>query len=567
MEAIKKALAILTIFLASVLAASAATLYLSPAGGTYTTDRNFTASVRVTTNPSMNAAEGAINFPTDKLQIIGVSKTGSIFNLWVQEPSYSNSGSLGNVRFEGVVLNPGFAGDGKVLDITFRVKSEGTANVTFAGGSVLANDGQGTNILSGLNGATYTLQKSVSQTPQLVAPSSLPPGPVIKHFVKKPDGELELFNTSEEGVKWSNSSFANLAWVIPSEVNGVATLFDEKPDSNPGTKSSGVFDSKTFNFLEEGRHYFHVRFINNRGAGPILHYPLFIDLTPPKIFGVVFLNGSSGATYSTSNPKPKINFSTTDELSGIDRYEIKINNDQWVNAQTLLSGNNNYSLPKQKPGTHILVVRAFDKAGNFVEAETKIVVEPIASPTITSYPKYLVSPGQKLMIEGTGSAGADIEVKLSPRGEEPLILSAKADDNGEWRLVYEAIIPSRTYAITAKQILSNGAESLETEPVYMRVNSLLWRFFQWFKNIGGSLVLLLIFIALLLVAGYYYWHRFGMWRRRLRREAREAEEVLRRGTSRIRKELEKGEPREKISRDLESVKRDVEKEIKDIEKG
>src|SRR3989344_4349028 len=56
-------------------AASAATLYFSPSSGTYSTGRNLTVNVRVESSASMNAASGVIIFPTDKLEVLGVSRS------------------------------------------------------------------------------------------------------------------------------------------------------------------------------------------------------------------------------------------------------------------------------------------------------------------------------------------------------------------------------------------------------------------------------------------------------------------------------------------------------------
>ena len=105
----------------------------------------------------MNAASGVISFPTDKLGVVSVSKTNSVMNLWVQEPTFSNT--RGTVNFEGIALNPGYTGSqGTIITITFRTKSAGQANIKFSSGSVLANDGVGTNILIGFSNANITIQ-------------------------------------------------------------------------------------------------------------------------------------------------------------------------------------------------------------------------------------------------------------------------------------------------------------------------------------------------------------------------------------------------------------------------
>ena len=108
----------------------------------------------------MNAASGAISFPPDKLEVISLSKTGSIFTLWVQEPLFSNSS--GAVNFEGIALNPGFTGiGGKLITVNFKAKAAGAAVLNFSSGSVLANDGKGTNILANLGSAQFSLGRCV----------------------------------------------------------------------------------------------------------------------------------------------------------------------------------------------------------------------------------------------------------------------------------------------------------------------------------------------------------------------------------------------------------------------
>ena len=87
----------------------AATLYFSPSSGEYVVSRTLSVSVYVSSaGQAINSASGIISFPQDKLEVTSLSRTGSIFTLWVQEPSFSNS--AGTVNFEGVVLNPGFTG-------------------------------------------------------------------------------------------------------------------------------------------------------------------------------------------------------------------------------------------------------------------------------------------------------------------------------------------------------------------------------------------------------------------------------------------------------------------------
>ena len=97
----------------------AATLNFSPPSGSYNVGNTFSVNVNVdSSDQAMNAASGIVSFPWDKLEVVSISKTGSIFSLWPAEPSFSNS--AGTVNFEGIVLNPGYTGpSGKILSITF----------------------------------------------------------------------------------------------------------------------------------------------------------------------------------------------------------------------------------------------------------------------------------------------------------------------------------------------------------------------------------------------------------------------------------------------------------------
>lgn len=151
------------------LAAEAASIYFSPASGNYSVGRTFTINVNVSSaDQAMNAVQGVVTFSPEQLSAVGISKSGSIVSLWVQEPSINNA--TGRINFEGVVLNPGFTGSAaRVLQITFKAKAEGPATVSLASASVLANDGQGTNILSQIGNAKYLLEAEV------IAPRLLPP--------------------------------------------------------------------------------------------------------------------------------------------------------------------------------------------------------------------------------------------------------------------------------------------------------------------------------------------------------------------------------------------------------
>lgn len=157
----------------------AATLNISPSSGTYTLGQTFSVSFFLSSaSQSTNAVSGSFNYSKESLEIVSVSKSGSIFNLWVQEPNYSNISGTGS--FEGIILNPGFIGNsGKLITYTFRVKATGTGTVRMSATSVLANDGNGTNIFTGAGSATYNLTVP-AETPVSVPVPVEKPTPTIE---------------------------------------------------------------------------------------------------------------------------------------------------------------------------------------------------------------------------------------------------------------------------------------------------------------------------------------------------------------------------------------------------
>ena len=141
----------------------AATLDVLPASASVTVGQSITVRVFLNADQAVNAMSGTLSFPPTLLSADYVSKSGSVFTLWVQDPVISNS--AGNVTWSGVVPNPGFIGRGQAMSITLRAKKTGTANLSLATSEVLANDGNGTNILKSASGGTITIVEGETPLP------------------------------------------------------------------------------------------------------------------------------------------------------------------------------------------------------------------------------------------------------------------------------------------------------------------------------------------------------------------------------------------------------------------
>lgn len=154
--------------------ASAASLSLAPASSTLTVGNITTIKIYVNTeNQAINNGEATIQFPTDMLEVISVTKSSSIFSLWVEEPSFSNF--TGKIVFNGGVPNPGYTGgSGYIASVTFKAKKQGQASIIFTDGAVRANDGLGTDVLTSKNGSVIQINAPKIIEVPVVAPVKTP---------------------------------------------------------------------------------------------------------------------------------------------------------------------------------------------------------------------------------------------------------------------------------------------------------------------------------------------------------------------------------------------------------
>jgi hypothetical protein len=156
------------------------------AGSQYSVGQTFSVNVLVSaaSGEAANAVSAVASFPTDKLKLLYLSKAGTVMSLWTQEPSFSNA--AGTANFEGVILNPGFSGQGgKVITLTFQAKALGDATLSFANASILANDGLGTNILTNARGITFQIVESAPEPKSNPTPRPRPT-PVVEPTVVTP---------------------------------------------------------------------------------------------------------------------------------------------------------------------------------------------------------------------------------------------------------------------------------------------------------------------------------------------------------------------------------------------
>ena len=143
---------------------------------------------------------------------------------------------------------------------------------------------------------------------------------------------------------------------------GFSYLMDHNPNTMPRTVVKITDSEAAFNNLESGIWYFHVR---ERAAGSwsgASHYSINIDTIPPAEFGIDVSPPSKVSVES-----PILRFFTTDSLSSFDHFEIKavsLKKDPDIST-FFFEASSPSQLSGLKPGSYQIIVRAFDKAGNF----------------------------------------------------------------------------------------------------------------------------------------------------------------------------------------------------------
>src|SRR3989338_9059734 len=538
MATIYKIIFSFALFSLAPLSTYAATLNFSPPSGSYGVGSTFSVNVYVeSSNQAMNAASGVVSFPWDKLEVVSISKTGSIFSLWPAEPSFSNS--AGTVSFEGIVLNPGYTGaNGKILSITFRARNAGQANLNLSSGSILANDGTGTNILNGMRVAVFTLINA-GETP--------PTPPVIETVSTATSNALGITSaTHPDQTKWYADNTPEFSWELPQGTLEVRTLIGKNPSGVPSISYIPPISKKKADELPDGTYYFSLQVRTANGWSAISRYRVNIDTTPPKTFSIVFPHGNIGW-----EPQPVVFFNTIDNESGISHYDIKVGSDAKPVKTAPVATSNPYVLPPQVPGNYTLLVTAVDNAGNVRNSSAEFTVEAVDAPTITYYPE-IMEEGDILKIRGTTYPNSDVTVYIREGNTLVSEEYTKSNPSGDFVLVVARKLDSGTYTFTARVKDDRGAQSAETSPLTVSVRSeFVAGFVSFVLKYLSAAILILLALGALAWVGVRLWFRIPREIARMRREAREAENVSERAFKVLRDGVQKHVARlKKVNRKL-----------------
>ena len=330
-----------------------ASLYLSPTSGSFFVGSTFDVSVFVNTGgENINAVEVNLKFDPTKVQIASPTAGKSFIEVWVAQPAFSNT--KGTMSFIGGVPSPGInTSSGLVSTVTFRAISPGQTSIVFFDSSkVLRNDPQGTNILTSAGRGVYDL------------------------LIPPPEGPKVFSSTHPDQNKWYRNNNPTFSWEKIEGAVEFSYSFDQDSTGTPDNIAEGDHTSVSFSEIKDGIWYFHVKAKKAESWGGVSHYIVKVDNTPPAAF-----DPNIEPSSKTTERQPLVFFFTTDSLSGIDYYQVKYIDISPGKGGEEESGffteaSSPYKLPSLQPGEYLIVIRAYDVAGNWREGTVKLQIFP-----------------------------------------------------------------------------------------------------------------------------------------------------------------------------------------------
>jgi len=553
--------------------AAGPTLYFDPPTAIVPIGEPLTVEVRIdAAGEEIGSADATIAYNPEDLSFQSLQVEGSVFSRTLVDDS-TNPGRLDLSAF--VERNkPAFAGeDGLVARLTFMPKRNAATQLRFAQASahaplpLTASVADIGNVLTDLLSATYTLVPRESVPAPLVAAQAV--GATASEGAVAFDPPLH-----ESG--WLRATTAKATWTLPGGTTamrvGVATSASAEPEKlYPVPVSSATVD-----FTHDGEQYLVRQFAFGEGSwGDVRATPLKIDTTAPalSIERVTLDDGRAAMAYQIDG---------TDAGSGVASYMLGVDGDELAEWNRPEDG---VWVPQDlRPGEHVLTVVAEDVVGNSTTTDYLFTLNMIEAPILTKIDERVLT-GDTITVSGTTHPNGQVTVFISHDEGEAREVMVPSDSDGTFTAIVTDGAKAGTYTVWFSVVDEFGAESpssikrsvLVTQPSIML-----------FGSVAVSYLSIIVpLFALILLLGLVLWLAFvyvKSYRRRVRRETREAFAVARTEFEQLRAELIKqigmleraNQSREltreemriftDLSKRLDYIERHIAEEIDDIER-
>lgn len=545
---------------------ASAALSVLPQTGVYAVDNTFSFQVTVNTGGvAVNAAEGELSFDRSRIRIEEISKVGSVFTFWTTEPAFSNTD--GTIRFAGGTTQP-FSGDaGTIFTLKATALSAATTSVRFSSGAVLAADGKGTNILDALEAGAYTIvPREVLAKAEYVAPKNTPDAPVI------------ISTTHPEESVWYSNKAPSFSWSLPQGTTAVRISVNRDEKAVPTIVYVPPIESKQLSDMEEGIWYVHVQARNSFGWGVVSSFRFNIDTNKPSWFSMREIERQD-----LSDPRVRLSVDFTDDASGVGYFAVRIDTGEqewWYDNSEHV-----WASPPLTPGRHLVVMTAYDKAGNNLVSSADVLVLPLDAPSLAASSQS-AKEGDPFIVRGTTYPNTRVTVWTQRNNEAPTNEITSADTKGLFSAVLERKVREGVYTVWAQAHDVRGAQSNTSEKitVFVREPALI-RIGSAITNVISIIIPLVGVVGMLFFLLLFIRHKYVLFKLRVHKEALEAEEtlhsaivVLRNDILRNLKMLESAQSMRELTKEEHSVarrlkkslshaERVVKKEIEDIERA
>ncbi len=307
-------------------------LIIAPPIGLIRTGDTIAITIRVDSGgENMNAVEGALSYPADRLQFVRADLEQSILTLWTEEPAADTANGM--ITFTGGRPGGIVAENAALFTVYFEALESGDATLSFntLRSALYEHDGNGTKIPISPTPATLTITDSLVE------------------------GILLRSSTHPTADSWSRGRRIDVTWsALPETMYSYNLSTDSQrvPDDAP----ESVVGNVVYESMPDGIYYFVIKDRPSGGSwSAVTQRRFLLDTTLPEPFTILQPDPS------TVDGAEIIAWSTTDATSGIARYDLTINGSQSVPAQSPLT------LDPAWIGKTITIT-AVDAAGNMQSA-------------------------------------------------------------------------------------------------------------------------------------------------------------------------------------------------------
>lgn len=324
------------------------TIALSPETDLFNKTTEQKLTIQITTGgESINAAEAHLTYDPKLVRIEDILMINSFC-----DPGFIIEKSIDNIKGEVAITcgkTNGFVGDVAVLaELLTQPVKEGELTMQFGNDTqVLANDGLGTNVLrSVINGSYQIVDTNIQQSES-----------------KK----ILLFSdTHPNSTRWYNQKNVHINWPKSNTYNDFLYAFDQNKDTvldgtNHTTDTEINVTAKT-----DGIYYFHLAPKKQNYIGPVSHLKVMVDTTPPAL-----------STIKVSEEKVKMGDVVRFEFSGNGDDQSGLQKNFYVRFDddgVLFPVLPQLNIPFFETGTHRIILRVFDNAGNYSDSTKEIIV-------------------------------------------------------------------------------------------------------------------------------------------------------------------------------------------------